>query len=161
MFREKAENERQKGSQNESNIELWESRVQNFEFLGACLRGLIFDEFVNGNNRKKSKSREGDETRAIVRKGSATEAGSSKGFWSQQKSVRVCKKHFRRLAPQAGGRRIICFASCRRPQSSKTVAVVLGMLYRFRRRKGRFPIPKWSRKRTKNAKREGAKRVPK
>ena len=50
-------------------------------------------------NNNKLINRDGDAKSAIVPKGSAAEAGSSRGFWSQQESVRVCKKHSRRPAP--------------------------------------------------------------
>ena len=45
-FREKAF--KMKGKRNHFKIKLWASRSQIFEFLGGCLRGLIFDEFSNG-----------------------------------------------------------------------------------------------------------------
>ena len=53
-----------------------------------------------------------------------------------------------------GGGGFMGFASCRRPQCSKTLAVVLRMLYRLGCRKGTFPMPKWNQKGSKNYKRE-------
>ena len=35
------ENEKPKGSQNDSKIKLWAPRAQIFEFLGGCSRGQI------------------------------------------------------------------------------------------------------------------------
>ena len=48
------ENEGQKESRNDFKIQIWVLRGQIFEFLGSCLRGLDFDDFLIGRKSPKT-----------------------------------------------------------------------------------------------------------
>ena len=117
VSRKGIENVRQKTFKNSPKIELWALRGWIFDFLGGFLRGLIFDEFVicnnSAENQKKTRRRR---KRAIGQQGSAAEAGSSRGFWSQQESASVSEKRPTRLVPlQAGGGGFEWLRHARRP----------------------------------------------
>ena len=73
-----------------------------FEFLGGCLRGLIFDEFLIGNKiDNKLKNRSGGSKQTFHPGGVGGEGGVQHRLLesAQQESARVCENDLLRPGP--------------------------------------------------------------